>query len=107
MEQLQHGKTNGNQKSRVIPGYTNRQQACRHQPVPQSSPAHTSCPHPSRSGLEEQGNFTRAEGPLFELQNLQIGMVAPNIEGTDVDDESFQLADYRGKVVVIDFWGDW
>jgi hypothetical protein len=48
-----------------------------------------------------------AAGPLFELRNLQIGMVAPNIEGEDVDGESFQLEDYRGKVVVLDFWGDW
>ena len=48
-----------------------------------------------------------AAGPLFELQHLQIGMEAPNIEGEDVDGAKFQLADYRGKVVVIDFWGDW
>jgi len=48
-----------------------------------------------------------AEGPLFELNHLQIGMVAPNIEGTDVDGEQFDLDDYRGKVVVLDFWGDW
>jgi hypothetical protein len=48
-----------------------------------------------------------AEGPLFELRNLQIGMTAPNIEGEDVDGEAFQLKDYRGKVVVLDFWGDW
>ncbi len=48
-----------------------------------------------------------AAGPLFEMQHLQIGMHAPNIEGTDIDDEPFQLADYKGKVVVLDFWGDW
>ncbi len=49
----------------------------------------------------------RAEGALFEIRNLQIGMVAPNIEGSDFDGVEFQLEDYRGKVVVIDFWGDW
>lgn len=48
-----------------------------------------------------------AEGPLFEMQHLQIGMNVPNIEGEDVDGEAFQLADYKGKVVVLDFWGDW
>ncbi len=48
-----------------------------------------------------------AEGPLFEIQHLQIGMAAPNIEGEDVDGEKFQLADYKGKVTVLDFWGDW
>ena len=48
-----------------------------------------------------------AAGPLFEMQNLQIGMAAPNISGEDVDGTAFQLADYKGKVIVLDFWGDW
>ena len=47
------------------------------------------------------------EAPLFELKNLQIGMKAPNIVGEDVDGVEFELNDYLGKVVVIDFWGDW
>ena len=47
-----------------------------------------------------------AEKQLFML-NLQIGKVAPDIEGTDLDEVDFKLSDYRGKVVVIDFWGDW
>ncbi len=32
---------------------------------------------------------------------------APDIEGQDVDGQKFKLSDYRGKVVLIDFWGDW
>jgi len=48
-----------------------------------------------------------AAGDLFELRNLQLGMVAPTIEGEDVDGERFSTADLRGKVVVLDFWGDW
>ncbi|MGK0301078.1 MAG: hypothetical protein ACI89X_001952 [Planctomycetota bacterium] len=48
-----------------------------------------------------------AEGLLFELQHLQIGMVAPDIEGTDLDGVGFKLSDYRNKVVMLDFWGDW
>jgi len=48
-----------------------------------------------------------ARGQLFEMRNLAIGKVAPEIEGEDVDGKSFKLSDYRGKVVVIDFWGDW
>jgi peroxiredoxin len=34
-------------------------------------------------------------------------MIAPDIEGQDLDGVSFQLSDYRGKVVVLDFWGHW
>ena len=48
-----------------------------------------------------------AKGLLFEMNHLGIGMVAPEIEGQDIDGIDFKLSDYRGKVVVIDFWGDW
>ena len=48
-----------------------------------------------------------AKGQRFEMHNLAIGKVAPEIEGEDVDGKKFKLSDYRGKVVVIDFWGDW
>jgi hypothetical protein len=48
-----------------------------------------------------------AKGELFEMHNLAIGKVAPDIEGQDVDGKKFKLSDYRGKVVVLDFWGDW
>jgi hypothetical protein len=48
-----------------------------------------------------------AAGYIYELENLQIGMVAPDIDGKDLDGVAFKLSDYRGKVVVLDFWGDW
>ena len=48
-----------------------------------------------------------SSGILFEQERLQIGMVAPDIVGPDIDGVEFKLSDYRGKVVVIDFWGDW
>lgn len=49
----------------------------------------------------------QAEGYLFELDRLQIGMVAPDFEAEDQDGVKFRLSDYRGKVVVLDFWGFW
>lgn len=39
--------------------------------------------------------------------SLAIGQVAPEISGEDIDGVPFQLSDYRGKVVVLDFWGNW
>ncbi len=48
-----------------------------------------------------------AKRTLFELQNLSIGKVAPDIVGEDLDGTPMKLSDYRGKVVVLDFWGDW
>ena len=49
----------------------------------------------------------RLEGALFEQQHLQIGMSVPDIEGKDLDGVPFKLSDYKGKVVLLDFWGDW
>jgi hypothetical protein len=48
-----------------------------------------------------------ARSELFELHNLAIGKTAPEIQGEDVNGNKFKLSDYRGKVVVLDFWGDW
>jgi len=49
----------------------------------------------------------RVVGELFEIRNLAIGKAVPDIEGEDLDGKSFKLSDYRGKVVVLDFWGNW
>lgn len=48
-----------------------------------------------------------AESELEELRNLAIGCVAPEIEGRDADGTSFKLSDYRGKVVLLTFSGNW
>ena len=44
---------------------------------------------------------------LHALRTVGVGMVAPEIEGTDVDGAPLRLSDYRGKVVMIVFWGTW
>jgi hypothetical protein len=49
----------------------------------------------------------RAGSDLFEIRNLAIGKVAPDIEAEDLDGKQFALADYRGKIVLLDFWGNW
>jgi hypothetical protein len=49
----------------------------------------------------------QAAGELFELRNLAIGKTAPDIAGDDLDGKPLKLSDYRGKVVVLDFWGHW
>jgi hypothetical protein len=46
----------------------------------------------------------RARAELFEIRNLSVGKEAPDIEGEDQDGKRFQLSDYRGKVVLLDFW---
>ncbi|MEM9412439.1 MAG: hypothetical protein AAGA30_15095 [Planctomycetota bacterium] len=37
----------------------------------------------------------------------ELGDFIPEIEGKDVDGEFFASSDYEGKVMMIDFWGDW
>ena len=46
----------------------------------------------------------KAEAALFEIRHLAVGKEAPDIEGQDQDGERFRLSDYRGKVVLLDFW---
>ena len=36
-----------------------------------------------------------------------VGMPAPDIDGPGLDGKPLKLSDYRGKVVVIVFWGSW
>jgi hypothetical protein len=46
----------------------------------------------------------RAGAALFEIRHLSVGKEAPDIEGRDQDGKRFKLSDYRGKVVLLDFW---
>jgi hypothetical protein len=46
----------------------------------------------------------RANTELYTIQNLSVGKEALDIEGDDQDGHSFKLSDYRGKVVLLDFW---
>ena len=48
-----------------------------------------------------------AKEALVEVKKLAVGSVAPEIEGVDVEGVAFKLSDYRGKVVLLDFWGFW
>ena len=48
-----------------------------------------------------------AEEAFYFLTTLSVGKEAPRIAGTDADGTLFRLPDYRGKVVMLRFWGDW
>lgn len=53
---------------------------------------------------------TRAASELAaraDARSVEIGGVAPDFEAVDGDDVAFKLSDYRGKVVLLDFWGFW
>ncbi len=48
-----------------------------------------------------------ATNDLYVAKNFSIGCVAPEITSEDIDGVVFNLTDYRGKVLVLDFWGNW
>lgn len=49
----------------------------------------------------------KAEAALFEIRHLTVGSQAPDIEGQDRSGRVFKLSDYRGKVVLLDFWSEY
>jgi hypothetical protein len=46
----------------------------------------------------------KAAEELFQIRNLAVGKEAPDIEGEDQNGVRFKLSDYRGRVVLLDFW---
>jgi hypothetical protein len=48
-----------------------------------------------------------ARKTIYAMEHLKIGAVAPDIAANDLDGVGFKLSDYRGKVVMLDFWGYW
>jgi peroxiredoxin len=48
---------------------------------------------------------SQARTVLFQLEHLQVGMVAPEVTTSDLDGNAFKLSDSRGKITVILFFG--
>ena len=57
---------------------------------------------------DRRGNTVAARVAKLDFaKKLAIGQPAPDISGSDLDGVEFKLSDYRGKVVLLSFWGDW
>lgn len=48
-----------------------------------------------------------ADGIVFDHKSLAVGKLVPELEAKDTDGIPFKLSDYRGKVVLLHFWGHW
>lgn len=48
-----------------------------------------------------------AKAELSGLRQLGVGTVAQEIDGEDMNGRKMKLSDYRGRVVVLTFWGTW
>jgi thiol-disulfide isomerase/thioredoxin len=44
---------------------------------------------------------------LPDRASLEVGSAAPEFSFSDIDGKRHRLSDYRGKVVLLDFWGVW
>ena len=49
----------------------------------------------------------RIKGVVYVHEDLSIGHKVPEIKGVDHEGKEFKLSDYKGKVVLLDFWGYW
>jgi hypothetical protein len=58
-------------------------------------------------GKDNANQKKQAERDLKVLRTIRVGKEAPNITAPDLDEKEFKLTDYRGKVVLLDFWGHW
>jgi thiol-disulfide isomerase/thioredoxin len=77
-------------------------------------PAPTSDGKPFTEGIRRRLERTlartlgqAAEERLDLMHNLAVGKPAPEIDGVDFAGKPLKLSDYRGKVVVLVFWGTW
>lgn len=54
-------------------------------------------------------SFVLKDSVLLDVQNvgLNIGDKAPDFSIESPEGQSFQLSDFRGKVVLLDFWASW
>ena len=58
-------------------------------------------------GVEDRYLASQVGQKIDVRERFSIGMVSPDIEGIDLDGTAFKLSDYEGKVIFLDFWGDW
>ncbi|MBL4771474.1 MAG: redoxin domain-containing protein [Planctomycetes bacterium] len=56
---------------------------------------------------ESCSNQVKAAEQALLGVSIEVGGTAPDFEGTTIDGKTFNLSDYRGKVVLLDFFGFW
>jgi hypothetical protein len=60
-----------------------------------------------RAAEKDSALAKRADDMLFAFEHLAIGTTAEDFSTVDENGKPWKLSDYRGKVVVVDFWGYW
>ena len=61
-----------------------------------------------KTRLAQRGTLgDAAQARLDAWFNLAVGKEAPEVEGVDFEGRPMKLSDYRGKVIMLVFWGSW
>jgi hypothetical protein len=61
----------------------------------------------AREAAKDATVRSELSGPIDLRELLGVGAVPPDIEGLDLEGAAFKLSDYRGKIILLSFWGDW
>ncbi len=64
-------------------------------------------PRDKAKGREPKKLSVKSESLIFAIKHLSIGSEIPNVEMKDLQGVDDQILNYRGKVVLIDFWATW
>ena len=59
--------------------------------------------HERLGNFELAAEYRKKADPMSEL----VGKIVPDFSATDLDGKPISLQDYRGKVVLLDFWAVW
>ncbi len=58
--------------------------------------------------IKQSGILDETKAEITALEHIQPGQMAPELVGPNLfGGDSIRLSDYRGKVVLIDFWASW
>ena len=69
--------------------------------------AHQALDLAGKKASENPVTSRQIENAKYMLDKLTVGKKAMEVEAEDLDGKNFKLSDYRGKVVVLTFWGSW
>lgn len=53
------------------------------------------------------GLFWAIKSTLRVAEGIEIGYQCPEIQGKDFNGNSYTLSNYRGNIVLVDFWASW